>query len=302
MADYLRILFTFSIIATSVSGHANPVELNWTGCDVSRTAYVNDLTAPFLERSGIKINLHEGDSSSGIRDVHEGTADLGGTSRYRLPDDPRETGVELVPVAWDALAIVVHKDNPVSDISLEQMKAIYTGKIWNWSSLGGGDQRIELLRLKSTDSGTGHALRELLLTGNQKKLRTGLLFESSESLARALIDSPNAIAVTGVSSARTGEFKVLTLDGIEPTFENIKSGAYGLYRPLYLAYDPTSPMLDSVKLFIGYINSKAGRDVMRANGVVPYMEAMSLVMKKVRDNEASYSQLVEKTGNPGDIE
>ena len=65
-------------------------------------------------------------------------------------------------------------------------------------------------------------------------------------------------------------------------------------NPLSRAYSPTSPNADAVKDFISYVNSKTGRDVMHANGVVPYREAMSLVMKKVRENEASYQQLVDK--------
>jgi phosphate transport system substrate-binding protein len=79
-----------------------------------------------------------------------------------------------------------------------------------------------------------------------------------------------------------------------PSVVTIKSGDYPLYRPLYLTYDPNSAKIDSVKDLINYLNSRSARDVIRANGVVPYTEALSLVMKKVRDNEASYPQSVDK--------
>jgi phosphate transport system substrate-binding protein len=294
MSVYTRIIIFLARIPISHPGYADPAELNWTGCDVSKAAYVNDLTDAYVQKTGLPIILHQGDSSSGIHDVQSGDADIGGTSRYLLPDDPREAGVELVPVAWDALAIIVHKDNPVINISLDQIKAIYSGMIKNWSSLGGTDQKIEIFALKNKDSGDGRTLRELLFSDPNKYIPTSRVFDSSAELEQALTENPNAIAITGVSNARLGDFKIVSLDGVAPSVDNIKNGTYGLYRPLYLAYNPASPKIESIKDFISYVNSKTGRDVMHSNGVVPYREAMSLVMKKVRDNEATYPQLVDK--------
>ena len=293
MPDLKRILF-FALFACQQNSIAGTIELNWTGCDSSRTAYVGDLANAYSQKTGIQINLRAGNASTGIREVHDGLADIGGTSRYLLVDDPRESGIELVPVAWDALVIIVHRDNPVVDISLEQLKAIYSGKTTNWSALGGDNRNIELFTQKSRFSGTGRTLRELLFANAKKYLPASRTFESVIELEQAIAQNPDAIAVTGVSSARLGDFKIISLDGVEPSVENIKNGTYALYRPLYLAYSPASPNADAVKDFISYVNSKTGRDVMHANGVVPYREAMSLVMKKVRENEASYQQLVDK--------
>jgi len=289
-----RITIALALLPLSFPCFGEPAELNWTGCDVSKSAYVNDLANAYVRKTGIPVNLHPGDSSSAIRDVQNGDADIGGTSRYLLPDDPLEAGVDLVPVAWDALAIIVHKDNPVIDISLDQIKAIYTGKIENWSGLGGTDQKIEVFAHKNKDSGAERTLRELLFSDPDKYIPASRVFDSSAELEQALTENPNAIAIIGVSNARLGDYKIVSLDGTTPSVDNIKSGTYGLYRPLYLAYNPASPRIESIKGFISYVNSKTGRDIMRSNGVVPYREAMSLVMKKVRDNEATYPQSVDK--------
>ena len=294
MSVYTRIIFALALLAVGCTGFADQTGLHWTGCDVSKSAYISDVANAYAQQTGIPVNLHSGNSSSGIRDVQTGAADLGGTSRYLLPDDPREAGVELVPVAWDAVAFIVHKDNPVMDISLDQIKAIYTGKIKNWSSLGGPDQKIDVFAYKNKDSGAGQSLRELLFSDTSQYITASRVFDSSAELEQALIENRNAIAFTGVSNARLGDFKIVSLDSVEPTVDNIKSGTYGLYRPLYLAYNPASPNLESIKDFISYVNSKSGREIMYSNGVVPYREAISLVMKKVRDNEASYPQLVDK--------
>ena len=294
MIDYKGILFAFTLLSISFNTMADPVELNLVSCYTSKTAYISELATAYQRTSGKHINVHAGNSSSAFRDVHNGVADIAGTSRYLIPNELGETGVELLPVAWDALTIIVHKDNPVESISLEQVKAIYTGKIRYWSEVGGTDQKIEVYALKNKISGNGYALRDLLFSNVDKTIHASRMFESNESLEQALLENPNAIAISSVSSAGLQDVKIIALDGVSPSVDTIKTAEYSLYRPLYLSYNPSSPNIDSVKDFIQYVQSKSGRDLMRSNGVVPYREAMSLVMKKVRENEATYPLTVDK--------
>jgi len=294
MTDLARILTTFACLFVSYNSIADAVELNFVSCHVSKAAYVTDLANAYQQQTGVHINVHAGNSSSAIRDVQNGVADIGGTSRYLVANESIDSAVELMPVAWDALTFIVHTDNPVESISLEQAKAIYTGKIRYWSELGGSDQKIEVYAHKNKISGNGHTLRELLFSNTDKTIHASRVFDANELLEQAMTENPNAIAITGVSSARLQGIKIISLDGISPTVENIKSGDYGLYRPLYLSYNPNSPNIETVRNFISFAQSKPGRDVMRSNGVVPYRDAMSLVMKKVRENEASYPQTVGK--------
>ena len=294
MIDLKRNFITFAFLSVSFNAFADPAELNLVSCYVSKAAYINELTSAYQKTTGTRVFVHSGNSTSAIRDVNNGVADIGGTSRYLLPNESLETGVELLPVAWDALAIIVHKDNPVMNISLEQAKAIYSGKITNWSKLGGTDQKIEVFALRNKISGNGHALRDLLFSNVDKKIKVSRVFDSSESLEQALVENPNAIAITGISNARLIDVKIVALDGVTPSVDTIKSGDYSLYRPLFLTYNPASPKLDSIKAFISFVQSKPGRNLMRSNGVVPYREAMSLVMKKVYENEATYPQTVDK--------
>ena len=294
MTDYKRILFIFLLLSMSFNSLAEHVELNLASCHVSKAAYINDLVSDYQKQTGIQINIHAGNSTSAIRDVHIGVVDIGATSRYLIPNELRDSGVELLPVAWDALTIIVHKDNPVESISLEQVKAIYTDKIRYWSEVGGTDQKIEVYAHKNKMSGNGYALRDLLFSNVDKTIHASRMFDSSESLEQALLENPNAIAISSVSSADLQDVKIIALDGVSPSVDTIKTGEYSLYRPLYLSYNPSSPNIESVKDFIQYVQSKSGRDLMRSNGVVPYREAMSLVMKKVRENEASYPLTVDK--------
>ena len=107
MPEYKGIFLACAVLVWHQSSIADTTELNWTGCNSSKAAYVGDLADAYSRKSGILIKLHAGTSNSAIREVHDGAVDIGGTSRYLLSDDPRESGVELVPIAWDALAMRV---------------------------------------------------------------------------------------------------------------------------------------------------------------------------------------------------
>jgi len=294
MFEFKGILFAFALLSISFNSFADTAELKLVSCHVSKDAYVTDLVNAYREKTGIHIDVHAGNSTSAIRDVQIGVADIGGTSRYLVPNEKRETDVKLLPVALDALAIIVHKDNPVESISPEQAKAIYTGRIRYWSELGGNDQKIEVYAHKNKISGNGRTLRELLFSNINKNFHTSRVFDSIEELEQALIQNPNAIAITGVGSAHMQDVKIIALNGVKPSIQNIKTGDYSLYRPLFLTYDPQSPNIESVKDFIRFVLSKTGKDVMRSNGVVPYREAMSLVMKKASENDTGYPQIVGK--------
>lgn len=281
----LFILLTFSAYdAQSTS------ELNWVGCGISKKAYVTSLAKSFEEKTGIHINIQGGGATKGIRDVVNQTADLGGSCRYSLPDDPREAGVGLEPVAWDALVIIVNQENPVSAITLQDVKNLFNGKITNWKQLGGLDAPVDVFVRKSKNSGVGRTLRKNVFADYDKKLYSTKEFESTGPLEQEIITNKNAIAVTGVSSARLRDVKILNLDGVEPTVDNVKAGKYKIYRPLYVTYNPESPRLDDIKKFLAFCHSKEGREAMKKNGVVPYKEALALIMKQIEQDDSAFKR------------
>jgi len=265
-------------------------ELNWVGCGISKKAYVTSLAKQFEEQTGIHINIQGGGATKGIRQVVSQEADLGGSCRYHLPDDPREAGVGLEPVAWDALVVIVNKENPVNDISLDDVKNLFNGKISNWKQLGGNDAPVEVLVRSSKFSGVGRTLRKNVFADFDKELYSTKQFKSSGPLEKAVIADKNAIAVTGISSARLRDVKILKLDDVEPTVENVKAGTYSIYRPLYITYNPASPRLEDIKKFIRFCHSKEGRAAMKENGVVPYKEALALIMKQIEQDDSAFKR------------
>jgi len=123
-----------------------------------------------------------------------------------------------------------------------------------------------------------------------KELYSTEQFKSSGPLEKAVVANKNAVGVTGVSSARLRDVKILKLDGIEPSVKNVRAGKYSIYRPLYITYNPDSPRIDDVRRFIDFTHSIKGREVMKENGVVPYKEALVLIMKQIQQADSAFKR------------
>ena len=283
-------LLTLSALLSGVSAQAAENELTWVGCGITNKAFMAELAAAYEQKSGIKINLQGGGATKGIRDTALGKSDLGGACRVALENHDEEMQVTQIPVAWDALVVITNKNNPIENIGLHQLRQLYLGNITNWKQLGGHDGEIELYVREGKLSGVGRTLRELVFADyNQEFTPKARVVASSGPLEKAVEENLSAIAVTGISSAKKRNVKILNLAGKEPNYETIKSGEYLLYRPLYLVIN-RSKTDKRVKDFVRYAQSREGKEVIRKAGVVPYTDAIGLVMKQVeqlkRANEA----------------
>ncbi len=259
-------------------------DLRWVGCGISKKSYLTALAKAYEKKTGVHIDIQGGGATRGIREVAALTADIGGSCRQRIFSEKAEQGVVMVPVAWDALVVITHPDNPVENITLESLRKVYLGEITRWKQLGGEDAPIHLYVRQGKISGVGRTLRKLLFSDYDQEFAATKIFKSSGPLEKAVEQDPLALAVTGISSARKRKVKVLQLEGKSPTYENIKSGRYLLYRPLYLVYNPDNPKLELIRDFIRFTDSDEGREVIRSNGTLPYLEGVNLVRNKMQES------------------
>lgn len=286
-STYHRILTTLLLLALPTFGQIQaqeapqPVTLNWVGCGISKKAYMEEIAALYEKRTGIKININGGGATKGIRQVSNGETDIGGTCRFTLDNHTDEKNATLVPVAWDALAVIAHPSNPVDNLSLNQVRAIYEGHVTNWKDVGGKDAPIQLLAREGKNSGVGRTIRQLVFANYEQEFSTAEMLPSSGPLEKAVEANENAIGITGISSARKRNVKIVKLEGKDPSYDNIASGDYLLYRPLYLAYKRDAANADQVAHFIQFVHGAEGQEVLRNNGTVPYLEAIHLVRKKI---------------------
>jgi len=259
---------------------AQAEELNWAGCGISKKAFMSEMAKVYEEEKGVKINLQGGGATKGIRNTADGSTDIGGSCRHAIPT-PAEKGVKMTPIAWDALVVITHPENPVNNITHEDLKKVFSGEIKNWKELGGNDAAIEVFARKGKISGVGLVSRELIFGNTDIDFAATEEFKSTGPLEKKLEQSPNAIALDGISSARKRNLKFLSLNGVEPSKENIISGEYILFRPLYVV--TAKKASDKVKEFLKFAKSSKGQEVISSQGTVTLAEGKSLWKKYVKN-------------------
>lgn len=276
------ILFGCAAALAVTGAHAAEDDtLVWAGCGITKGAFMSELAKAYQEKTGVEIDIQGGGATRGIRDTHSRTIHMGGACRTTIQGLDGEKGVEQIPVGWDALVVVVHPDNPVSNITFRQLRDIYLGKITNWKELGGADAPMELYIRKGKISGVGRMLRELVFANYEQEFTAKHVVKSTGPLEQGIEKNPLGIGVTGISSAKRRDgLKILNLNGHEPNYQNIKKGDYVLYRPLYLNIprQDSDPRVDD---FVKFALSRDGQKVIKAAGTVPYIEGLPLVMKQI---------------------
>ena len=258
--------------------------IQWAGCGISKKAFMAELAKAYTMKTGVVVKLSGGGATKGIRNAAKGSIDIGGACRVALERHPEERDAFQIPVAWDALVAFVNKDNPVDSVTFAQLNKIYLGEITNWKELGGKDAPIELYVRRGKMSGVGRTLRELVFANYDQEFKATYVVKSSGPVEKGVLKNKNGFGVSGYSSAKKRNLKLLKLDGHAPTYENIKNGKYALYRPLYLVIKRgnKTPL---IRDFITYAVSQEGQKIIRAQGTVPYSEALHLVMKQLDQYE-----------------
>ena len=289
---FISLVGSLFLLSSSVAHAAETIQ--WAGCGISKKAFMTELAKAYTKKTGIKVKLSGGGATKGIRNAAKGTIDIGGACRVSLERNKEERDAFQIPVAWDALVAFVHKDNPVDNITFKQLNKIYLGEITNWKELGGKDAPIELYARRGKMSGVGRTLRELVFANYDQEFKATYVVKSSGPVEKGVVKNLNGLGVSGISSAKKRKLKLLKLDGKAPTYENIKNGSYALYRPLYLVIKRgnKTPL---VRNFIKYALSKEGQSIIRAQGTVPYAEALHLVMKQLDQFERANTEGLSRT-------
>ena len=268
-------------LVLSLGSVAKAVDLKWTGCGITKKAFMKELARAYEQKTGTKIKLSGGGASKGIRAASAGTTDIGGTCRHWLKGvnselNPQEQDAELIQVAWDALVVIVNPDNDVDDVALDQLKQVYNGEIAKWSELGGADRPIGVIARDGKTSGVGHMFRQLVFSDPEYTIKArALRVKSTGPLEKKVEKVKTAIAIDGISSAKKRKVKFLSLDGVAPTKENIAAGKYPLFRPLYLAINKSKASAETKK-FIEYALSPEGQAIIAEQGTVNLKEGEAL--------------------------
>jgi len=222
-----------------------------------------------------RVTVTSGGTGVGIVDAAEGRSDIAMASReIQLAERQRyETPTKrfkVIPVGFDAICLVVSPevyDSGVTTLTRDEVKQIYAGDITNWDELGGPDMEIFVIGRKP-GSGTRDTFLEAIF-GSKESETPGVIIESADSseVKTAIQGSDNAIGYMGYSYVMRGDTRVVSLDGIAPTVENIKNGTYPIARKLYFVTlgEPTV----GARAYIDYVLSQEGQQIAAENGFIP---------------------------------
>ena len=219
----------------------------------------------FMENnSGTNFTYNGTGSGSGIKAVKDGTCDIGLSSRY-LKDSEKAEGLKETILAIDGIAVIVHSDNTVADLTADQISAIFKGEITNWKAVSGNDGEIVLIGLEE-NSGTRDGFESITGTEGTCKYRQELT--SNGAVLTAVAENPNAIGYVSLSSVKD-TVKAISVNGVAPSEESIKDGSYAVQRPFVLVTKEGVELSETAQAFFDYATSSAANEIISAAGVVP---------------------------------
>ena len=272
----LALLVMMSLVACSgktstddenVNGGSITTETKTVSTDgsTSMEKVIGALGESFMKNNeGVNFTYNPTGSGSGITAVSEGRCDIGLSSRA-LKDEEKANGLVETVLAYDGIAIIVNNDNPVTNISLEDLTKVYTGEITNWKDLGGNDGEIVLIG-REAGSGTRDGFETITNTKDLCKYRQELT--STGDVITTVSTNPDAIGYASLASVKDS-VKALTVDGVSPTEATIKDSSYPIQRPFVLVTKDGVTLSKTAQSFYDFATSADVSEIITAAGCVP---------------------------------
>ena len=206
------------------------------------------------------IYVQGGGSTAGIEAVRTNAAHIGMSSRSLTPE---EKDLYSVPIAKDAIAVIVHPKNPVQDLSLVQIRQIFSRKIKNWSEVGGFPRPI-ILVTREEGSGTREAFQKMVMEKEEISLEA-LVQDSNGAIRQVVSSDPNAIGYISLGLVNE-KVRALRISGIEPNLKNIFQGRYRLVRPFLFVFNG-SPKGEAAS-FLEFVLSEEAQTLLSKEGLI----------------------------------
>ena len=215
------------------------------------------------ENSAVKVTYNPTGSGSGIKAVQAGSCDIGLASRDLKPEEA--TDLNGTVVAIDGIAMIVNKENPVKDLTIEQIAALYKGEITNWSEVGGADAPVVLIGREAA-SGTRDGFESITDTEDACKYNQELT--STGDVVQTVSSNPNAIGYASLASVKD-TVKLISVEGVTPSTETIQNGSYKIQRNFVMVTKKNTKLSPAAQSFFDFATSSAADEWIIEAGAVP---------------------------------
>ena len=217
------------------------------------------------DNPNILASVSGGGSGTGIKMITEGSTDIGMSSRELTADEISAGNLKPYEIAADGIAVIANPSNTLTDLTKDQIKDIFSGKIKNYRELGGPDKQIVVI-IRETGSGTRSSFEEMIMDKGKTPNADGAEQQPSNGAVKAtVISNPNAIGYIGEGYVDS-TVKALKINGVAPTKETIKAGTYPVSRKLYMVTKGEAS--GKTKAFIDYVLSDKGQRIVEEEGFV----------------------------------
>ena len=238
-----------------------------TGGSTSMKNVIAALTEGFAEvEPGVTVSYDPTGSGAGITGATDKTLDIGLSSRALK--DEEKNDVDGTTVALDGIAIIVNKASKVADLSVDQLKQMFTGEITNWKDVGGEDGEIVLIG-REAGSGTRDGFESIVDVKDsckyaQELTATGAVISAVEA---------NPLAIGYASLSAVGDtVAMVTVEGVECSEDTVKDGSYKIQRPFVFVTNKSAALSEQAQAFVDFATSKDAADLIRTAGAVPVNE------------------------------
>lgn len=275
MRDAIKVLFVISITvamsacSNNAEGDTNSSKESSTTIAISGSTSVGPLAEKlaykYEESNDVKIEINQIGSSAGITNAINGVSEIGMSSRD-LKQEEVDSGLNEIVIAYDGIVVVTHPSNKVKDLTLEQVKKIFTGEVTNWKELGGDDMEIVVVS-REDGSGSRDAFQEIVDYSSGELVRSAIIASGNGNIKTTVAMNKHAV---GFISFEYVDESISTVDinGVEATAENVLQQTYKLSRP-FLFVAKEGNLTDAGQQFIDFILSPDGQDVVAETGAIP---------------------------------
>jgi len=222
------------------------------------------LAMKYQEENDVKIEVNQIGSSAGITNAINGVSQIGMSSRD-LKQEEKDSNLQELIIAYDGIVVVAHPSNPVKDLTMEQVKQIFTGEVTNWKEVGGEDMEIVVVS-REDGSGSRDAFQEIVGYESGQLIKNAIVASGNGNIKTTVAMNKHAIGFISFEYIDES-ISPMAINGVAAKAENVLAGTYELSRPFLFVHKEDVP--EAAKQFMEFILTPEGQKVVESAGAIP---------------------------------